>query len=385
MLLGIVLHAAIAYMVVPMQGLLWALREQPTHVGFDLLFWWIHAWRIPLFFVLAGFFAAMLARRRGAKGFIKHRFDRILKPVLIAMVTVLPLTYVFWSWGWMTEHRVFWEEVWQFDFRDPGIENHFMGPGHLWFLNYLMIFSVLYWALLRWRRVLPDDPEPGLGRLGKACFTSGFRPIVFAIPTAAFLWMDPGFYLAYHHVIPMSLGQVVYEAAQLAYQGYFFVVGVYLFRLHREIAPMKRYAWVYLLLAQAVFVVICIMHTGWLDDSYGDEHHPAFGVGLAVSVALFCWLMIWGLIAIGLTVLDKPRPVVRWLSDSAYWVYLVHLPLVGLLMVTAADWPVSPWIKFFLIVSVTSVLTLYSYQWFVRYTFIGRMLNGPRNRPSQNG
>lgn len=61
--------------------------------------------------------------------------------------------------------------------------------------------------------------------------------------------------------------------------------------------------------------------------------------------------------------------------------YLVHLPIVALLMMWMKDWSVGPWVKFLLIVAVTSVVTLVSYQWGVRHTWIGRGLNGPRSKP----
>ena len=376
MLLGIVLHAAITYMVAPMDGLLWPLSEQATHVSFDLLFWWIHGWRIPLFFVMAGFFAAMLARRRGPGGFLKHRVDRILIPVAVASVTLLPLMYVLWSWGWLSEGRVSWEEVYQVDFDTAEFEDHFMGPAHLWFLNYLVVFSFVYWAVLKLRKSKPTDDEPVLGLVRKWCFMSSLRPIVFALPTFAFLVYDPGFYLAYHHIIPLTLEQWGYEVIQLVYQGYFFAVGIYLFRLHRDMDAIKRYAWVYLLLAHLFFVGAI-----WFYIHPGRAIPMSEQLAFAACVSLFCWSMIWGMTGIGLTILAKPRAIVRWLSDSAYWVYLIHLPIVALLMMLMRGWAVGPWLKFGLIVSVTSVLTLVSYQWGVRYTVVGRWLNGPRVRP----
>jgi len=380
MLLGIVLHAAITHMVQPMEGLLWPLAGQDKHVSFDVLFWWIHGWRIPLFFVMAGFFAAMLARRRGPGGFIKHRVLRILIPVAVASVTLLPLMYVLWSWGWLSEGRVRWEEVYQVDFDTAEFEDHFMGPAHLWFLNYLVVFSFVYWAVLKLRKSKPEHDEPTLGPAGKWCFTSVFRPVVFALPTFAFLAYDPGVYLAYHHIVPLTLEQWGYELMQLAYQGYFFVVGIYLFRLHREMDAIKRYAWTYLILASILYAI-----WGWLvpGNVFGHWDHPWFTdrMAFAVMIALFCWFMIWGMTGLGLTILAKPRAIVRWLSDSAYWVYLVHLPIVALLMILLKDWTIGPWMKFALIVVVTSAVTLASYQWCVRYTVVGRWLNGPRVRP----
>ena len=378
MLLGIVLHAAITHMNAPMEGLLWPLTQQPTHWSFDALFWWIHGWRIPLFFVMAGFFAAMLARRRGPGGFLKHRVQRILIPVAVASVTLLPLMYVLWSWGWLTEGRVRWEEVYQFDFDTPEFEDHFMGPAHLWFLNYLVVFSFVYWAVLRVRKSKPEDDEPTLGSVGKWCFTTPLRPILFALPTFAFLAYDPGFYLAYHHIVPLTAEQWGYELIQLVYQGYFFIVGIYLFRLHKDMDAIKRYAWVYLGLATLAFYLWSQTHARFFRELGLPEYSDR--VAVAIYISLFCWCMIWGMTGLGLTILAKPRAVVRWLSDSAYWVYLVHLPIVALLMILLKDWPVGPWVKFCVIVAITSLATLVSYQWGVRYTLIGRWLNGPRVR-----
>ncbi len=381
MLLGIVLHAAITYMDRRMDGLLWPLNDQPKQYGFDVLFWWIHGWRIPLFFVMAGFFAAMLARRRGPGGFLKHRIDRILKPVAVASVVLLPTMYYIWGWGWQIEGRASWEEVWQADFALPEIEDHFLGPAHLWFLNYLVIFSFGYWLILKLRGARAGGDEPTLPAPVRWCFMSALRPIWFAVPTFAFLAFDPGFYLAYHHIVPLSAEAWLYELAQLAYQGCFFIVGVYLFRLHREMEALKRHAWLYLAISVVVFIVVIGLKWAIAAAESSDGVNWWVKPIHAGSIALFCWLMIWGMTGLGLTVLAAPRAWVRWLSDSAYWVYLVHLPIVALLLIVMRDWPIGPWPRFLLTCAITSALTLTSYQWLVRYTVIGRWLNGLRSRP----
>lgn len=384
MLLGIVLHAAITYMVRPMDGLLWPLEDQPTSYGFDLMFWWIHGWRIPLFFVMAGFFAAMLARRRGAGGFLKHRVLRILIPVTVATLTILPAMYYIWGWGWQVEGRATWEEVARVSFDDAGIDAGYLGPAHLWFLNYLVVFAFGYWGLLKLRSPrVPTDIAPG--PLVRAVYCSGLRPMVFALPTFAALYFFPGMYLDYHHILPVTGPQWVFEVVQLAYQGYFFAVGVYLFRLHREMGALTRWTGAYLAGSVAAFGVAMVFARRYFEhvDAGG-----AFGwldrLGLAVGVSLFCWLMVWGMVGLGLTVLAKPRGWVRWLSDSAYWVYLVHLPLVGLGLMALRGWPVSPWVKFGVIVSAAGVATLVSYRYLVRFTWLGRALNGPRKTASRS-
>ena len=219
------------------------------------------------------------------------------------------------------------------------------------------------------------------GAVVRALFTSGLRPFVFALPTFGALFFFPGMYLDYHHILPRTGGQWLFELMQLVYQGYFFAVGVYLFRLHRTMTPMTKWTGAYLAGAVVAFGVTMVFAQRYFAHV---DTGAAFGVvdrlGLAVGVSLFCWLMIWGMVGLGLTVLAKPRAWVRWLSDAAYWVYLVHLLLVGIGIMLLRDWAVSPWVKFVVIVAGASVASLVSYRYLVRFTWLGRALNGPRKR-----
>ncbi len=87
MLLGIGLHGALAYVTFPA----WPVYDDRHHQGFDLLFFAVHGCRMPLFFMLSGFFTAMLWRKRGLSSLIKHRARRILLPLVIFTLTIVPL------------------------------------------------------------------------------------------------------------------------------------------------------------------------------------------------------------------------------------------------------------------------------------------------------
>ena len=89
MLLGIVLHAALAYTGIP----IWPTVDDawpPLMEIFNI----IHGFRMPLFFLLSGFFTAMLWKRRGLGGLLIHRVKRILLPLTVGMLTIIPLTWV---------------------------------------------------------------------------------------------------------------------------------------------------------------------------------------------------------------------------------------------------------------------------------------------------
>src|SRR4051794_9298386 len=94
MMLGIVLHAAEMYLAAPPPQFAGLPVDRNHSLLFDLLFHFIHAFRMPVFFVLAGFFAALLVEKRGLWGTYKNRAARVLAPLAVALLTILPLTLI---------------------------------------------------------------------------------------------------------------------------------------------------------------------------------------------------------------------------------------------------------------------------------------------------
>jgi len=94
--------------------------------------------------------------------------------------------------------------------------------------------------------------------------------------------------------------------------------------------------------------------------------------------------MMWSLVSISIGLFrkffDRPNQIVRYVADSSYWLYLVHLPIVVWLQVAFAEVD-APWIvKLSAISALTVGISLILYDLFVRATWIGRVLNG-RKRP----
>ena len=87
MLLGIVLHASLSFFPA-----FWVVTDRQQDPGFGIVFSAIHGFRMPLFFVMSGFLSAMLLHRRGRGSLVKHRFQRVFLPLLLGMVTVVPVT-----------------------------------------------------------------------------------------------------------------------------------------------------------------------------------------------------------------------------------------------------------------------------------------------------
>ncbi|MEL6739489.1 MAG: acyltransferase family protein, partial [Planctomycetota bacterium] len=102
MLLGVWLHAAIPYVEGVPPGF-WAVtgKEPSALAGLSVLL--IHSCRMQVFFLVSGFFTAMLVARRGAGGMLRNRALRIGLPFVLAMLTIQPICAVVWGVGYASQ------------------------------------------------------------------------------------------------------------------------------------------------------------------------------------------------------------------------------------------------------------------------------------------
>lgn len=365
MLLGIFLHGAISFMTLNFG---WPARDVNLHWTFDLMVGLIHGFRMQLFFFLAGFFARLLHERLGAAAYAKQRLKRIGLPFLIGMVTVMPVVGMVWAWGmqWMEKPTVM---VFQPDGKLDSIPT-----GHLWFLEYLLAFYALSLVVVWLARRLPA----GCFSVGDRAFDWFLRSPLRALPllplTVLCLWNGPMW-----GEIEQAGVSFFPKLRAVAYYGLFFVVGWWLHRRRHQLSELSHY-----LKSGFAFGLLAIFIHGTIIVS---APKPAQADYLALKItslscaALYAWLMTFAVTGWFLRFAGQHQPWVRYLADASYWCYLVHLPLVLCLQIVVAKWPVNGWLKFSGIMLVTMALLLASYHWCVRYTWIGRLLNGPREKP----
>jgi hypothetical protein len=69
-------HALLPYVTVPRR-----FKDPATHLGFDAAAIFLYGFAMPVFFVTAGFTAALLHRRKGVRSLARSRFQPGPKPV----------------------------------------------------------------------------------------------------------------------------------------------------------------------------------------------------------------------------------------------------------------------------------------------------------------
>jgi glucans biosynthesis protein C len=376
MLLGIYLHAALSFIPDFPAGVCPA-RDIHPHGGFGVLFLYIHAFRMPLFFLLAGFLGRMLHQRLGGREFLRHRFVRLVIPLVVGMAVFLPLMYVLYLHGndIPDNSQAGGSDVWGV----PGVtypplfSEH--GPllMHLWFLYYLMLLSLLAVGV----RVLAGRvlSSAALGRVDGA-----MRWLVgsgWGVPVLGLLTL-PLFHQMREWTIDTAL-TLVPDPKMLLFYGLFYGFGWLLHRQPGLLSGLERGAGRQVLLASfLLFPLLLVLMGRWLEAGrQGPALLKLAGLGLH---SLITWGLVLGFTGLALRYLTRPRVTMRYLADGAYWMYLIHLPLVIFLQILFAEVDLPALVKFLLITKLALVLMLPSYEYLVRYTVIGRVLNGQRAR-----
>lgn len=200
------------------------------------------------------------------------------------------------------------------------------------------------------------------------------------------LWLVPLTMLPQAFMAPGSFGPdssigLLPIPSVLAYYAIFFFFGVLYWDADDREGRLGR-GW-----AVSLPVAACLVFPIGLDlvsGTFGivpQAENPMMRSLLAnLFQALFAWLMTFGAIGLCRRLMSRESRVMRYVSDSSYWLYLAHLPLVLLAQWYVRESALPAFVKFVGITIVVSVFLLLTYEYGVRYTAIGRLLNGPRRR-----
>jgi peptidoglycan/LPS O-acetylase OafA/YrhL len=242
---------------------------------------------------------------------------------------------------------------------------------HLWFLCFLcwMVAGFAGIALLAGRSSgrAPDAlpmHESTVFRFGQPS-DAVFRVALCLIPlTLLPQWLMGSSPLQFG---PDTSSGLLPQPHLLFYYGLFFGFGSLLFESERFGRTIGIRWWIYLGLG------LFAAFPAW---RYSIGNHA---VG-AIAQVVYAWVVSIGLIGLFRRFMSRPSRTVRYVSDSSYWLYLVHLPLVIALQSWTRDWPASALVKFIGVNVASVALLLISYHCLVRPTWIGVLLNGRRER-----
>jgi peptidoglycan/LPS O-acetylase OafA/YrhL len=350
MFLGIYLHAAAAYS--PYGD--WHVKPRQVTTALDYTITWIHVFRMPVFYVMAGFFAALLLARYGFARAAGNRFWRIAVPFVVGWIVLYPILSFLLAFD-----RVGLSSAVEYI-----LSGRFFArahPMHLWFLEYLIVLYALAIVVVA---IVPRTVWARLAGPFRSLLRSVWAPLpLVAVSFLAMLPMKwaglddpPGFVpeprIVAAYAIPFAFGWLLYANADL-------------------LDGLKRRAWLYA--AAAVLASLVYLGLLYLVAPRGWNFYAT-----RAAHALAMWCLILGVTGLFLRYLADHSALRRYLCDSSYFLYIAHLPLIVALQLVLLDVPLPPLAKIALVLAATIALLLPVYHYAVRPTVIGAVLNGRR-------
>ncbi|MFO0940500.1 MAG: acyltransferase family protein [Pirellulales bacterium] len=366
MMLGVFLHVGLAY-AQPGRHV-WLATDPEGSRFVDASIWFIHLFRMSLFFWLSGYLAKMTVQRKGLQHFIKNRLLRIVLPMVIfypVLLVLMTLVIVF-AIGYVEEPQgLLGFIVEQSEAGTEKDEFRTLDTMHLWFLYYLIWFSLI-------SVVLAKLPTIKLPKLFSSKWILALSPLLLAPAVVAAGVPLPA---------PASF---IPEWWPFGFYGLFYLAGWKMYGNDLLLQALQPHG----LRLLAVSLVLCIPYILIQPDLdlstvFGESNPQPVGltVCLGVLTAYLSALLTLTSILLGKRWLNRKSGWLSFVADSSYWVYLVHLPIAIFLQTLLIPWPVSMWIKLPLAIAGTIIPCIATYVVFVRYTPLGWLLHGKRSFP----
>ncbi|MEY4915662.1 MAG: hypothetical protein RJA02_1931 [Armatimonadota bacterium] len=336
MLVGVIYHGALLFKT----GGGWRIEAESTHQVFNAITDGIHLFRMHAFYLLSGFFVALVASKDTSKTSAWKRISRLAIPMLFVGFTANTLMNQL-------------SNAWQFDTNITSyvIKGQWLGP--LWFVGNLIAYYALSPIFLMVIDKLAFLNRTRLWMLG---------PVLLATAGAMVVAVSLcGKYFPEMFVILHFKNLLMYLPV--------FVLGLLLHRVMDVFTAALTLRGSLVIFASALGMRLVASSLHFYDIHYvlGETIQQYFALAVALAViAMF-------------NQLAKPGPVLKYFVDASYTLYLVHMPVIVVLHTLLASLHLHWSIEYPVIVSVTSGLCLlFHHQIVARVPLAGFLLNGTK-------
>jgi glucan biosynthesis protein C len=322
----------------------------------------VRPWHMSLLFFLAGAASWFALGFRSPGTYLGERAKRLLVPFLFGLaVLVPPQAYVGMrtntdaSRSWWGQFAYFWTH-----WGDPEGYGGAWTPAHLWFVLFLLVYSILALVFFVWLR--GNAGGRLIGWFAAACRQPG---LIIVIPALLLLTEKA--------VVPMG------DLSGQTPVGFFllFLLGFVTVADERITAAVDRHwKWVLPLGLTAMTVRAAL----WPDiDGYADGSWQDIVVNwLLYQIGV--WLMIIGLLGLCHRYANRTNRAYRYATEGAYPFYVLHQTVIVLIAYWVVQWGLGIAAAFALIALAALTATLLVYHLAVRRWQPVRFLFGMKHR-----
>jgi peptidoglycan/LPS O-acetylase OafA/YrhL len=357
MILGVVLHASAVYSA----GINWAVSNPVKSDFFYDLYAFIHVFRIPSFFIIAGFFSGFSILRYGYKGFLAKRTQRIIIPLAATALTVNTLD----SYMRFTIHS---ENPVSFIYF---VKNHllstFVNGGwvhHLWFLVFLIFYFFIAFFLVKTLKNVSIFKYERVSNLFNVRFLIIILPLFNICLLVLGKFFPPLFYSKIFGVFNL-----------LTFGTYipFYVTGILFFYRPKLLGEFNSFK-------ISNLIVLLIMSSAYFYSPQIENNLIARLVNVYSYYAI-AWVLCAVCFSLFFHFLNKANKGFQYLSEASYSIYLFHQLVVIILGYLFIEINLDIYFKFILIIIFTMAITLLIHHFLVLKLPLVRLLfNGKYRR-----
>ena len=339
-------------------GNFYAKNDQLSN-ALTYLLGYLNQWHMPLFFLLAGASTWFALRFRSGGRYVKERFLRLLIPFIFGVLVIVPPQ----SYLGLRNHSDYAQYFWQWypHFFQPisqDLDGYFLGGftlGHLWFIFYLFIFSLVALPLFLYLNSQPGQRATArlaafFNRPG-AIFLLGFP--VFAMSRILDFYPDPFYFIT------------------------FFIYGYLLMTDGRFGEAIDRYKALALILGPVVSLIRPYFDIfGW-PESIPHWSGPILSIYFEGFVPWFCLIAILGY---GKQFLNFTNKFLKYGAEASYPFYTLHQTLIIIVGFYVVQWRVGVPAKYATILVGAFVASVVLYDLAIKRNNVIRFLFGMRLR-----
>ena len=356
----------------------WIIKNTETTFVLNFFGGFFYPWGMPFFFLMAGTASWFSLRRRTAGRYVRERVTRLLIPFIVGSIVLTPIQAYYelthkgrWGGGSIVEFILSAEARTYFTERlsiaiGPEILNR-VGT-HLWFVGFLLVFSLIALPVFTWLK--NDAGKRFVGWLARLAKWRGGL-LVFVIPLVLVRFL-----------LQREVPSDDYGWADFVYFLIFFVAGYILIADERLMRAIRRDWRLHLMLGIPCTLFIFSVAAGVpVYDWLGSPGTLGFYVTWTVwGINSWCWTMV--VFYVGMQFLDFSNQWLQYGREASYPFFMVHQPVIILIAYYAVQWEVSLLIKLLVVVIGSFAGSLGLYELLVRRINPVRMLFGmkPRRR-----
>lgn len=316
----------------------WHVKNPMQYTGVDPLIKFFVLWIMPIMFVISGASVYYALGKRKSSAFLKARALRLLVPLVVGI-----FSHVMW--------QVYLERVTHGQFRGSffrfiphyfdglyGFDGNFAWMGlHLWYLEVLFVFSLIFMPLLLWLR-------NGSGRrllIGLARRLAG--PIGIYLPAVPIILL-----LALPNPDSFLAGRF-WGGWSLAAHAFFFLNGFLLVSENSFYDRVRRMRWISLTAGSALAVGLMIWYSRSGEPVYGTAYYTQ----ILSFYGLAAWSWVLAIIGFGANHLRSDRPYLAHLNEGVLPFYVMHQTVLLTVGYFIVDTSLSSFAKWGLIAGIS--------------------------------